>query len=101
SILDVHVTGVQTCAVPMFVLEATLTLEVHRHLEGEGRLEDDVHRAEVAEESEKTFKRQLLLDAIAEAEGVKVSQNELTSYLVQRSEERRGGTGSASRQYSG
>lgn len=59
--------------------------EVHRHLEGEGRLEDDVHRAEVAEESEKTFKRQLLLDAIAEAEGVKVSQNELTSYLVQAS----------------
>ncbi|TPX00218.1 trigger factor, partial [Schumannella luteola] len=53
--------------------------EVHRHLENEGRLEDDVHRAEVAEESEKVFKRQLLLDAIAEAEGVKVSQNELTS----------------------
>ncbi|TXK19691.1 trigger factor [Homoserinibacter sp. GY 40078] len=59
--------------------------EVHRHLENENRLEDDVHRAEVAEESEKVFKRQLLLDAIAEAEGVKVSQNELTSYLVQAS----------------
>jgi len=57
--------------------------EVHRHLENENRLEDDVHRAEVAEESEKVFKRQLLLDAIAEAEEVKVSQNELTSYLVQ------------------
>jgi trigger factor len=57
--------------------------EVHRHLENENRLEDDVHRAEVAEESQKTFKRQLLLDAIAEKEEVKVSQNELTSYLVQ------------------
>ncbi|QNO36763.1 trigger factor [Protaetiibacter sp. SSC-01] len=59
--------------------------EVHRHLENEGRLEDDVHRAEVAEESEKVFRRQILLDAIAEKEEVKVSQNELTSYLVQAS----------------
>ena len=57
--------------------------EVHRHLENEGRLEDDEHRAEVAAESETVFKRQLLLDAIAEAEEVKVSQNELTSYLIQ------------------
>ncbi len=59
--------------------------EVHRHLENENRLEDDVHRAEVAEESTRTFTRQLLLDAIAEAEGVQVSQNELTSFLVQAS----------------
>jgi len=59
--------------------------EVHRHLENENRLEDDVHRAEVAEESEKVFRRQILLDAIAEKEEVKVSQNELTSYLVQAS----------------
>ncbi|CAN5519855.1 trigger factor [soil metagenome] len=59
--------------------------EVHRHLEQEGRLEDEVHRAEVAESSEKTFRSQILLDAIAEKEEVKVSQNELTSYLVQAS----------------
>lgn len=57
--------------------------EVHRHLENENRLEDDEHRAEVAESSEKSFRSQILLDAIAEAEGVKVGQNELTSYLVQ------------------
>lgn len=57
--------------------------EVHRHLENENRLEDEVHRKEVAEASEKTFRSQILLDAIAEAEEVKVSQNELTSYLVQ------------------
>lgn len=57
--------------------------EVHRHLENEGRLEDDVHRAEVAESSEKTFRRQLLLDAVVEKEEVKVSQDELTQYLVQ------------------
>jgi trigger factor len=59
--------------------------EVHRHLENENRLQDDVHRAEVAESSEKTFRAQILLDAIAEKEEVKVSQNELTSYLVQAS----------------
>lgn len=57
--------------------------EVHRHLENEGRLEDDVHRKEVEESSEKTFRSQILLDAIVEAEEVKVSQDELTRYLMQ------------------
>ncbi|WP_310243072.1 trigger factor [Microbacterium sp. BE35] len=57
--------------------------EVHNHLEGEGRLEDDVHRAEVAEASEKQFKTQMLLDKIAESVDVQVSQDELTQYLVQ------------------
>ncbi|WP_457098473.1 trigger factor [Microbacterium sp. P5_E9] len=57
--------------------------EVHNHLEGEGRLEDDVHRAEVTEASEKQFRTQMLLDAIAEKLDVSVSQDELTQYLVQ------------------
>ena len=57
--------------------------EVHTHLEGEGRLEDDVHRAEVTEASEKQFRTQMLLDAIAEKLSVSVSQDELTQYLVQ------------------
>jgi len=57
--------------------------EVHRHLENENRLDDDVHRKEVAESSEKTFRTQILLDAIAEAEEIKVGQNEVTSYVVQ------------------
>lgn len=59
--------------------------EVHRHLENENRLEDDEHRKEVAESSEKTFRTQILLDAIAEKEEVKVGQNELTTYVVQAS----------------
>lgn len=59
--------------------------EVHNHLEGEGRLEDDVHRAEVTEASEKQFKTQMLLDAIAEQTDVQVSQDELTQYLIQAS----------------
>lgn len=57
--------------------------EVHRHLEQENRLEDDEHRAEVTESSEKTFRTQILLDEVAQAEDVKVSQDELTQYLVQ------------------
>jgi len=62
---------------------ALIETEVTRHLENENRLEDDVHRAEVAESSEKTFRSQILLDAIAEKEEIKVSQNELTQYLIQ------------------
>ena len=65
--------------VPASVIED----EVHRHLESEGRLEDDVHRAEVTEASEKQFKTQILLDAIAEQAEVNVSQDELTQYLIQ------------------
>ncbi|KAA9110419.1 trigger factor [Microbacterium rhizomatis] len=57
--------------------------EVHTHLEGEGRLEDDVHRAEVTEASTKQFRTQMVLDAIAERVDVKVSQDELTQYLIQ------------------
>ena len=56
--------------------------EVHRHLDGEGRLEDDEHRAEVTEASEKQFRNQILLDVIAEQEEVQVSRDELTNYLV-------------------
>ncbi|MDY0909592.1 trigger factor [Microbacterium sp. CFBP9034] len=62
---------------------ALIESEVHNHLEGENRLEDDVHRAEVTEASEKQFKTQMLLDAIAEKVNVQVSQDELTQYLVQ------------------
>ena len=59
--------------------------EVHRHLENEKRLEDDEHRAEVTASSEKTFRAQILMDAIVEKEEIKVSQDELTQYLVQAS----------------
>ncbi|MEZ3156689.1 trigger factor [Microbacterium sp. BWR-S6Y] len=57
--------------------------EVHNHLEGENRLEDDVHRAEVTEASEKQFRTQMVLDKIAEDANVQVSQDELTQYLIQ------------------
>ncbi len=56
---------------------------MHQHLEGENRLEDDEHRAEVTEASEKQFRTQMVLDKIAEDANVQVSQDELTQYLIQ------------------
>jgi trigger factor len=70
-------------AVEVPIPAAIIEDEVHRHLEGENRLEDAEHRAEVTESSEKTFRQQILLDTIAEAEKVQVSQDELTQYLIQ------------------
>ncbi len=56
--------------------------EVDAHLEGENRMDDDEHRAEVDENTRKTLKAQFLLDAIAEQEKVTVEQQELIEYLV-------------------
>jgi trigger factor len=64
--------------VPAALVEA----EVHSHLEGEDRLEDDEHRAEVSENATKALQTQFLLDAIVEQEKVSVSQPELVEYLV-------------------
>ena len=63
--------------------QGVVDAEVHRHLEQEGRLEDDKHRAEVIESTEKSLRTQLLLDALVEALEVQVSQDELTQYLIQ------------------
>ena len=67
--------------VPSGVVEA----EVHRHLESEGRLEDDEHRAEVTEQAQVALRNQILLDTLAEQLEIKVSQQELVEYLVQAS----------------
>lgn len=56
--------------------------EVHRHLEGENRLDDDEHRAEVEESAQEAFKRQILLDVVAEELGVEVTQQELIEFMV-------------------
>jgi trigger factor len=60
--------------------------DVNRHLEGEGRLQDEAHRKEVTAESEKSFRVQMLLDEIAEAEQVKVGEQELMQYLIMSSQ---------------
>ena len=64
--------------VPPALVEA----EVHSHLDGEGRLEDDEHRAEVSTNATKALQTQFLLDAIVEKEQVSVTQPELIEYLV-------------------
>lgn len=56
--------------------------EVHSHLEGENRLDDDVHRAEVTEEAHKALRAQILLDQLAEDLDIQVEQNELLDYLM-------------------
>lgn len=65
------------------VPDSLVEAEVHRHLENENRLDDDTHRAEVTESTQTTFRNQIFLDALAEKEEVKVSQQELTQYLIQ------------------
>jgi trigger factor len=73
-----HLTEVVEVPVP----EGIVADEVNRHLEGEGRLEDDEHRAEVELEARKAFQQQLLLDAVAEKVQVSVNQQELVEYIV-------------------
>ena len=63
---------------PAEIIEA----EVNDHLQKEGRLEDDKHRAEVNEEVKNTITREFLLDSIVKAESVAVNESELTEYLV-------------------
>ena len=66
---------------PAEIIEA----EVNDHLEKEGRLEDDKHRAEVNDEVKTTITREFLLDSIVKAESIAVNESELTEYLVRAS----------------
>ena len=78
ALLDVLLSKV-TIAVPAGVI----TDEVERHLAQEGREKDDAHRAEVTESTSRSFRVQILLDELAEKEGVEVGQDELLQYLMQ------------------
>jgi trigger factor len=64
--------------VPNGVVEA----EVHRHLESEGRLEDENHRAEVTEQTRAELVDRILLDTLAEKLAVQVGQDELLDFMV-------------------
>ena len=64
--------------IPQGIVDA----EVHRHLESEGRLEDDAHRAEVIEETNTMFAQQIILDVIAETNKITVGQGDLTQAIV-------------------
>ncbi|MEY4337166.1 MAG: hypothetical protein RL680_61 [Actinomycetota bacterium] len=67
------------------VPDALVEIEVNDHLEGEGRLEDAAHRAEVDGEVRASLKSDFLLDAIVQSEDVQVTEIELTEYLVRTS----------------
>ncbi len=60
--------------------------EVNSHLEGEGRLDDETHRAEVDKEVRDSIKSEFLLDSIVKAEDVQITEIELTEYLVRMSQ---------------
>lgn len=69
--------------VPAKLVEA----EVNRHLEGENRVDDEAHRKEVTEETERTMRTQFILDAVVEAENIEVSQQELIEYIMTASQQ--------------
>lgn len=68
--------------VELEVPEGVVEAEVHAHLEGEGRLEDDEHRAEVQESTRRAMKAQFILDKLVEQDDVEVSQEEFVEYLI-------------------
>jgi trigger factor len=73
----------ETAKIP--VSDEAVKREVDSHLENEGKAMDDPHRVEVLEETEKNFRVQLLLDAVVEAEAIKVEDQELIEYLAMQS----------------
>jgi trigger factor len=83
KVMDVLLERVGEVPVP----ESAVAAEVHSHLEGEGRLEDDEHRAEVTEETLSRFRSQFVLDAVVEQEQVQVEQADIIDYLVQMSQQ--------------
>jgi trigger factor len=64
------------------VPEKLIEEEVRAHLEREGRLEDDSHRAEVERDTLQMFKQDFLLDEVVKTEAVDVSEMELTEYIM-------------------
>ena len=65
------------------VSEKLIEQEVHRHLEGEGRLEDAEHRKEVTADSTREFQLQMILDEVVEVEKVQPAEQEIVEYLAQ------------------
>jgi trigger factor len=62
--------------------EGVVAAEIERHFEdGHG---DDEHRAEFEQDLRKNFKAQFILDELVKAEEIQVSQEELTSYIIER-----------------
>jgi trigger factor len=67
------------------VPESLVLEEVAAHLENEGRLEDEAHRTEVDAEVRQSLRSSFLLDEIAAAENVDVTEAEVSEYLIRSS----------------
>jgi len=62
--------------------EGIIEAQVHAHLEGEDRLDDDEHRAEVDEGARRELKLQFILDTLAEERQVAAEPQDVLDYLV-------------------
>jgi trigger factor len=78
-----HLLEVVDVPVPDGIVEA----EVSSHLEGEGRLEDDEHRAEVEESTRRSLRLQFILDALAEQHEIQAGQEDLVEYLIMQAQQ--------------
>jgi trigger factor len=74
-------------AVDVPVPDGVVEAEVTSHLEGEGRLEDDEHRAEVDESTRRSLKLQFILDELAEKLEVQAGQEDLIEYLIMQAQQ--------------
>ena len=68
--------------VPARVIDA----EIKRHLEAEGKEVGDPHGEEIREDTEKSFKDQMILDAVTEKLEVNIGQDELLEFMVQQAQ---------------
>jgi len=80
-----HLLEVTEFPLPQGVIED----EIHRHLEGEDRLEDDEHREEVRAQATDALRRQLLLDTLAEKLEVQVEQGEMIEFMLRTAQQYR------------
>ena len=78
-----HLLEVVDVPVPDAIVEA----EVQSHLEGEDRVDDDEHRAEVDENTRRSLRLQFILDALAEKHEVSADQQDLVEYLIMQAQQ--------------
>ncbi|RII41254.1 trigger factor [Galactobacter valiniphilus] len=81
KVLEVLV-GLVEVPVPASVLDE----QVEQHFSGANQADDhdtDEHRAEIKANTEKAFRNEIVLDAVAEKEEIEVEQGELIEYLIQ------------------
>jgi len=77
KLLDALLDGVEV-PVPTVAVERA----VNTHLQQENRMDDDKHRAEVAEQATNELRDQIVMDTLAEKMEIRVSQPELLDFMI-------------------